>query len=71
MPLIDGIRCRDDYRRDGTARTLDGMRSSYMEKVVTIAEDKRLAAGTRISIPFAVESAARTIGRRNTSPAPR
>lgn len=55
IPLVNGIRYRDDYRREGALRTFDGTLFACEEKIVTMAPNRRLTAtGTNLSIPFAV-----------------
>lgn len=55
IPLINGIRYRDDYRREGALRGFDGLLFAAEERVVTMAPNTRLTVtGTRISIPFLV-----------------
>ncbi|MEC3914625.1 SRPBCC family protein [Nocardia sp. CDC160] len=57
IPLVNGIRYRDDHRREGAARSFDGLLFACAEKVVTVAQDKRLSVtGTRISIPFLIDA---------------
>lgn len=57
IPLVNGIRYRDDYRREGASRSFDGLLFACEEKVVTMAQNTRLSVtGTRISIPFAIDA---------------
>lgn len=57
IPFVDGIRYRDDYRREGASRSFDGTLFACEEKTVTMAQNTRLAVtGTRISIPFLINA---------------
>lgn len=57
IPLINGMRYRDEYRREGATRSFDGMLFAAQEKVITMAPHRRLTVtGTKISIPLAVKS---------------
>ncbi|GAB0106930.1 SRPBCC family protein [Nocardia sp. JMUB6875] len=57
IPLVNGIRYRDDYRREGASRSFDGFLFACEEKIVTMAQHARLSVtGTRISIPFAIDA---------------
>lgn len=57
LPLINGVRYRDDYRREGALRTLDGSLVAAEERVIVLAQNSRLTlTGTRISIPLLVRS---------------
>ncbi|WP_067706805.1 SRPBCC family protein [Nocardia yamanashiensis] len=57
IPLINGVRYRDDYRREGALRTLDGLLVAAEERVIVLAPHSRLTVtGTKISIPLLVRS---------------
>ncbi|MEC3954050.1 SRPBCC family protein [Nocardia sp. CDC153] len=57
IPLVNGIHYGDDNRREGAARSFDGVLFACAEKVVTTAPDKRLSVtGTRISLPFVIDA---------------
>ncbi|MEV6768504.1 SRPBCC family protein [Nocardia sp. NPDC051030] len=57
IPLINGIRYRDDYRNEGAQRTFDGLLFAAEEKVITLTPGERLTVtGTKISLPFAIKS---------------
>ncbi|MFE3189649.1 SRPBCC family protein [Nocardia sp. NPDC059240] len=57
IPFVNGIRYRDDYRREGASRSFDGMLFACEEKTVTMAQNTRLTVtGTKISIPFLINA---------------
>ncbi|MGW4242348.1 SRPBCC family protein [Nocardia sp. NPDC004722] len=57
IPFVNGIRYRDDYRREGASRSFDGTLFACEEKIVTLTQNTRLAVtGTRISIPFLINA---------------
>ncbi|QLY34773.1 SRPBCC family protein [Nocardia huaxiensis] len=57
IPLINGIRYRDDYRREGAMRTFDGLLVAAEERVVTMAPGSRLTVtGVKASVPVVLKS---------------
>lgn len=57
IPLINGIRYRDDYRREGAIRTFDGLLVAAEERVVIMAPGTRLSVtGTKVSVPVLIKS---------------
>lgn len=57
IPLINGVRYRDEYRREGAIRTFDGLLVAAEERVVTMAPGKRLSVtATKVSVPVLVKS---------------
>ncbi|WP_327145067.1 SRPBCC family protein [Nocardia sp. NBC_01327] len=57
IPLINGIRYRDDYRREGALRSFDGLLFAVQERVIIMAPNQQLTvSGTTISIPFLIKA---------------
>ncbi|MBL1078932.1 SRPBCC family protein [Nocardia sp. 2] len=57
IPLINGIRYRDDFRREGALRTFDGTVVAAEERVVIMNPGSRLSVtGTKASVPLVLRS---------------
>ncbi|MFF2551513.1 SRPBCC family protein [Nocardia sp. NPDC058058] len=59
LPLVNGVRYHDEYRREGALRTIDCTLFAVRERVVIMTPGQRLTvSGTGISVPIAVKSCA-------------